>query len=127
MIFDEEINQTVRHLKPSGIRRFFDIAATRKGVISLGVGEPDFVTPWHIREEAIHAIEKGKTSTMRAGDCKELEDFFSLFESENKEGLSDDIQEVAEESGLGDNIPKSLLKLYYIFFDRLPIIYIYSV
>ena len=57
--------------------------------------------------------EKGKTSTMRAGDCKELEDFFSLFESENKEGLSDDIQEVAEESGLGDNIPKSLLKLYY--------------
>ena len=61
MIFDEEINQTVRQLKPSGIRRFFDIAATRKGVISLGVGEPDFVTPWHIREEAIHAIEKGKT------------------------------------------------------------------
>jgi aminotransferase len=61
MIFDEEINQTVRQLKPSGIRRFFDIAATRKGVISLGVGEPDFITPWHIREEAIHAIEKGKT------------------------------------------------------------------
>ena len=61
MIFDEEINQTVRYLKPSGIRKFFDIAATRKGVISLGVGEPDFITPWHIREEAIHAIEKGKT------------------------------------------------------------------
>ena len=61
MIFDEEINQIVRQLKPSGIRRFFDIAATRKGVISLGVGEPDFITPWHIREEAIHAIEKGRT------------------------------------------------------------------
>ena len=61
MSFEEEINQTVRYLKPSGIRRFFDIAATRKGVISLGVGEPDFITPWHIREEAIHAIEKGKT------------------------------------------------------------------
>jgi len=61
MTFEEEINQTVRYLKPSGIRRFFDIAATRKGVISLGVGEPDFITPWHIREEAIHAIEQGKT------------------------------------------------------------------
>ncbi|MBR4462475.1 MAG: aminotransferase class I/II-fold pyridoxal phosphate-dependent enzyme [Erysipelotrichaceae bacterium] len=61
MIFDEEINQTIRYLKPSGIRKFFDIAATRKGVISLGVGEPDFITPWHIREEAINAIEKGKT------------------------------------------------------------------
>lgn len=56
--------------------------------------------------------EKGKTSTMRAGDCKELEDFFSLFESDNKKGLSDNIQDVAEESNLGDNIPKNLLNLY---------------
>ncbi|MBR6261104.1 MAG: aminotransferase class I/II-fold pyridoxal phosphate-dependent enzyme [Erysipelotrichaceae bacterium] len=61
MIFEEEINQTIRYIKPSGIRKFFDIAATRKGVISLGVGEPDFITPWHIREAAIHAIEKGRT------------------------------------------------------------------
>ncbi len=61
MIFDEEINQTIRFMKPSGIRKFFDIAATKKGVVSLGVGEPDFITPWHIREAAIHAIEKGRT------------------------------------------------------------------
>ena len=61
MMFEEEINQTIRYIKPSGIRKFFDIAATRKGVISLGVGEPDFITPWHIREAAIHAIEKGRT------------------------------------------------------------------
>lgn len=57
--------------------------------------------------------EKGKTSTMRAGDCKELEDFFNLFETGDKEDLSDDIQEVSEESDLGDNIPKKLLKLYF--------------
>ena len=50
---------------------------------------------------------------MCAGDCKELEDFFSLFETDNKEGLSDDIQDVVEESDLGGNIPKNLLKLYY--------------
>ena len=61
MIFEEEINQTVRQLKPSGIRKFFDIANSRKGVISLGVGEPDFITPWHIREAAIYAIQKGRT------------------------------------------------------------------
>ena len=61
MIFDEEINQIIRNIKPSGIRKFFDIAATRKNVISLGVGEPDFITPWHIREAAIYAIEKGRT------------------------------------------------------------------
>ncbi len=61
MIFEEEINQTIRYIKPSGIRKFFDIANTKKDVVSLGVGEPDFITPWHIREAAIHAIEKGRT------------------------------------------------------------------
>ena len=57
--------------------------------------------------------EKEKSATMRAGDCKELEDFFRLFKSEEKEDLSDDIQEVDEESDLGDNIPKKLLNLYF--------------
>lgn len=61
MMFEEEINQVIRNMKPSGIRKFFDIAATRKGVVSLGVGEPDFITPWHIRQAAIEAIENGKT------------------------------------------------------------------
>ena len=57
--------------------------------------------------------EKGKKDTFRAGDCKDLDDFFSLFETEDKEDLSDDIQEVSEESDLGDNIPKKLLNLYF--------------
>lgn len=57
--------------------------------------------------------EKGKKDTLRAGDCKDLDDFFSLFETGDKEDLSDDIQEVSEESDLGDNIPKKLLKLYF--------------
>jgi aminotransferase len=52
----------VRGLPRSGIREFFDIVQGTPGVISLGVGEPDFVTPWHIREAAIYAIERGKTS-----------------------------------------------------------------
>ena len=57
--------------------------------------------------------EKGKKDTFRAGDCKDLDDFFSLFETGDKEDLSDDIQEVSEESDLGDNIPKKLLNLYF--------------
>ncbi len=61
MIFDELINKQVKEMAPSGIRKFFDIASTKKGVISLGVGEPDFITPYHIREAAMHAIKNGKT------------------------------------------------------------------
>jgi len=51
----------VVELKPSGIRKFFDIASEIEGAISLGVGEPDFDTPWHIREEGIYSLERGKT------------------------------------------------------------------
>ena len=54
-------SKTVRALKPSGIRKFFDIASTMEDCISLGVGEPDFDTPWHITEEGIYALEQGYT------------------------------------------------------------------
>ena len=53
--------QKVADLPPSGIRKFFDLVATMEGAISLGVGEPDYVTPWHIREAAIYSMEKGYT------------------------------------------------------------------
>lgn len=55
------ISKIVGDLEPSGIRRFFDLASTMDNIISLGVGEPDFDTPWHIREEGIYALEKGRT------------------------------------------------------------------
>lgn len=55
------LSQTITNIKPSGIRRFFDIASERKDTISLGVGEPDFDTPWHIRDEGIYSLEKGRT------------------------------------------------------------------
>ena len=56
------VSDTVQSVPPSGIRRFFDLANELEDVISLGVGEPDFVTPWHIRESCIHALEQGHTS-----------------------------------------------------------------
>ena len=63
-MFDSQkfIAKNVRNIPRSGIRDFFDIVQGMKDVISLGVGEPDFVTPWHIREAAIYALERGKTS-----------------------------------------------------------------
>ncbi|MFD2444442.1 aminotransferase [Bacillus sp. CGMCC 1.16607] len=62
------LSSTVEQLKPSGIRRFFDLAAGMEGVISLGVGEPDFVTSWSVREAAILSLEQGHTSyTANAG------------------------------------------------------------
>ncbi len=66
------VSKKVTALKPSGIRKFFDIASEMKGVISLGVGEPDFDTPWHIREEGIYTLEKGKTMYTSNSGLKEL-------------------------------------------------------
>jgi aminotransferase len=59
---EQSIAATVRNIPRSGIREFFDIVQNQQGVISLGVGEPDFVTPWHIREAAIYALERGRTT-----------------------------------------------------------------
>lgn len=66
------LSNKVVALKPSGIRKFFDIASEMDGVISLGVGEPDFDTPWHIREEGIYTLEKGKTVYTSNSGLKEL-------------------------------------------------------
>lgn len=61
MNWEEKISDRAKVIKPSGIRKFFDLASQMEGVISLGVGEPDFTTPWSIREAAIYSIEKGRT------------------------------------------------------------------
>ena len=62
MNWNEKLSNSVQSIAPSGIRKFFDIAAQMKDVISLGVGEPDFVTPWTIRESCIYGLERGYTS-----------------------------------------------------------------
>lgn len=61
MNYEDVLSDRVKVIKPSGIRKFFDLASQMEGVISLGVGEPDFTTPWAIREAAIYSIEKGRT------------------------------------------------------------------
>lgn len=80
------LSKMVTEIEPSGIRRFFDIANTMEDVISLGVGEPDFDTPWHVREEGIYSLEKGRTFytanpgllELREQICQYLQRRFSL-------------------------------------------------
>lgn len=66
------LSETIVNIPPSGIRKFFDVVSEMKGAISLGVGEPDFDTPWHVREEGIHSLEKGRTFYTSNAGLKEL-------------------------------------------------------
>ena len=66
------VNKEIKKIKPSGIRKFFDIAKEIDGAISLGVGEPDFDTPWHIREEGIYSLERGRTHYTSNAGLKDL-------------------------------------------------------
>lgn len=79
--YSKIVTQTVTDIKPSGIRRFFDIAANMKDVISLGVGEPDFNTPWQVRKAGINSLEKGKTKyTSNRGNEKLVEEISAYME-----------------------------------------------
>jgi aminotransferase len=66
------LSKTITAIQPSGIRKFFDIVSEMKDAISLGVGEPDFDTPWHIREEGIYSLEKGRTFYTSNAGLKDL-------------------------------------------------------
>lgn len=86
MNIQDKLSPKVKQIPPSGIRKFFDLVVATEGVISLGVGEPDFITPWHVRECSIHSLEEGKTSytsnsgllELREEICKYMYDGFSI-------------------------------------------------
>ena len=73
------LSKTITTIEPSGIRKFFDIVSEMKDAISLGVGEPDFDTPWHIRDEGIYSLEKGRTFYTSNAGLKELKIEISRF------------------------------------------------
>src|SRR3990167_6493929 len=87
-----EISKKVEQMAPSGIRAFFDLVLGMKEVISLGIGEPDFITPWNIREKAIYSLEKGYTSYTSNKGMIELRRDISHF-LKNKYGLNYDPEE----------------------------------
>lgn len=81
MKWEERLSPAVNALAPSGIRKFFDIAAEMEDVISLGVGEPDFITPWSIRESCIYGLEQGYTAyTSNRGLLELREEIAALYE-----------------------------------------------
>ena len=79
--YDEFLNPCVTEIKPSGIRKYFSIAEEMDNVISLGVGEPDFLTPWHIRQRGIETLEKGATRYSANAGLLELRKEISSFYS----------------------------------------------
>lgn len=73
------LSETIVNIKPSGIRKFFDLVSEMEDAISLGVGEPDFDTPWHIRDEGIYSLEKGRTFYTSNAGLKELKEEISRY------------------------------------------------
>ena len=98
------LSSTIVNIKPSGIRKFFDIAAEMDDVISLGVGEPDFDTPWHVRDEGIYSLEKGKTSYTSNAGLKELKEEIAKFLKRRYDLTYDPVKEMIVTVGGSEGI-----------------------
>ena len=77
--YDNKLSKTAQDVKPSGIRKFFDLLDNMQGVTALTVGQPDFVTPWHIRENAIESLNKGRTYYTANAGLSELRESICLY------------------------------------------------
>jgi aminotransferase len=77
------LSPLVRNIPPSGIRKFFDLVSGSKDIISLGVGEPDFSTPWHVREAAVHSLERGRTKYTPNSGIPELREAIAEYLNNN--------------------------------------------
>jgi aminotransferase len=98
----------VRDIPRSGIRDFFEIVQSMSGVISLGIGEPDFVTPWHIREAAIYALERGKTGYTSNLGLLRLREAISEYVATNYELTYDPATEVLVTVGVSEGLDLAL-------------------
>ena len=105
------VNKQVSRIPPSGIRRFFDIASTMEDVISLGVGEPDFVTPWHIRSEAVKSLEKGRTYYTANAGLMELRKEIATYLSDTVKVSYDPAREIVVTVGASEALDAALRAL----------------
>jgi aminotransferase len=99
-----KIARKVIDLPPSGIRKYFDIASTIKDVISLGVGEPDFITPWRVREASIYGLEKGRTTYTSNWGLLELRELISKYTYDGTGVYYDPGDEVLVTTGVSEGI-----------------------
>lgn len=105
------ISSVVRDIPPSGIRKFFDLVTQTEGVISLGVGEPDFVTPWHIREACFYSLEKGYTMYTSNLGLPELREEIAAYEH-RKIGVSySPVNEILVTVGVSEAVDLALRTL----------------
>ena len=104
----DPLAKKVVDIKPSGIRKFFDIVSEMKDAISLGVGEPDFDTPWHIRDEGIYALEKGRTFYTSNAGLKELRDEIAAYIRRTQNINYDPIGEILVTVGGSEGIDVAL-------------------
>lgn len=101
------LSRKITGIEPSGIRKFFDVVSDMPDAISLGVGEPDFDTPWNVREEGIYALEKGRTFYTSNAGLKELRSEICAY-AERKYGLQYDLSEVVVTVGGSEAIDLAL-------------------
>ncbi|KQC15676.1 MAG: aromatic amino acid aminotransferase [Methanosaeta sp. SDB] len=101
---ESHLSATVRDMPPSGIRKFFDIVVGMEGVISLGVGEPDFPTPWHIREACIYSLEGGHTSYTSNKGLPELREILAEAKKEDLKLEYDPEEEILITTGVSEAV-----------------------
>ena len=102
------LNNKIVGIKPSGIRKFFDLVSEMKDAISLGVGEPDFETPWHIREEGIYSLEKGRTFYTSNAGIKELRQEICNYYARKQGVMYDPLKETLVTVGGSEGIDLAL-------------------
>ncbi|WP_290370474.1 aminotransferase class I/II-fold pyridoxal phosphate-dependent enzyme [Paenibacillus plantiphilus] len=107
----EYLTPKAREIKPSGIRKFFDLASGRKDIITLGVGEPDFVTPWHVREACVYSLEMGKTQYTSNAGMPELREEIGLYLHKNFDVAYDPGKEILVTVGGSEAIDLALRAL----------------
>lgn len=105
------LSQRVCSIPPSGIRKFFDLVTQTEGVISLGVGEPDFVTPWHIREACVYSLEKGYTMYTSNMGMLELREEIAFYEKRKINVEYDPGSEVLVTVGVSEAVDLALRSL----------------
>lgn len=105
------LNPLVRQIPPSGIRRFFDLVQGSKDVISLGVGEPDFITPWHVREASVYALEQGRTAYTPNAGLPELRELISEYLERSFQTKYDPAKQIMVTVGGSEGIDLALRSL----------------
>ncbi|GIP22475.1 aminotransferase class I/II-fold pyridoxal phosphate-dependent enzyme [Paenibacillus sp. J22TS3] len=101
----------VQEIQPSGIRKFFDLASGNKDIITLGVGEPDFITPWHVREATVYALERGYTSYTSNSGTPELREAIAQYLYDNYEVAYEPKDEILVTVGASEAIDLALRAL----------------